>query len=133
MQWVNTIIHPYISKTSEGQKYYYSDERSKLFGLKTRMQNSQVADRDGLLPEFRSALLPVRTVVRTQKFIGGEEPNYADICLFSAFLWMRASSPFYPKLLLKGDPVYQWRERMKSYFADALKNAVGFDDENAKL
>ncbi|KXS18249.1 glutathione S-transferase domain-containing protein [Gonapodya prolifera JEL478] len=141
VQWVNTIIHPFIGKfcsddarlhqSPEGQAYYYSEERSKLFGRK--MQNSQVADREALLPVFRASLLPVRAVLREQKFLGGDAPNYADICLFSAFLWCRAISSFYPKLLLPNDSVYAWRERMMDAYAGLARKSPGYDQVAPKL
>ncbi|KAJ3336404.1 hypothetical protein HDU93_002904 [Gonapodya sp. JEL0774] len=135
VQWVNTIIHPFISKfcsddarlhqSVEGQAYYFSEERSKLYGRK--MQNSQVADREALLPAFRSALMPVRAVLQNLKFLGGDRPNYADICLFSAFLWSRAISPFYPNLLLPDDSVFAWRERMMDAYGSLARKSPGYD------
>ncbi|KXS13755.1 glutathione S-transferase domain-containing protein [Gonapodya prolifera JEL478] len=135
VQWVNTIIHPFISKfcsddarlhqSLEGQAYYYSEERSKLYGRK--MQKSQVEDREALLPEFRAALQPARAVLRDQKFLGGDRPNYADICLFSSFLWSRAISSFYPNLLLPHDSVFAWRERMMDAYGGLARKSPGYD------
>ena len=56
----------------------------------------------------------MRLTLRTQAFLGGETPNYADYIVFGPFQWARVVSPF--KLLAEDDPVYAWRERLLDAF-----------------
>jgi glutathione S-transferase len=82
------------------------------------------ADRDHRVIGFRQSLEPFRTTLKTQPFIGGEAPNYADYLRSGGFMWARSTSPF--KLLSNDDPIAFWRERLLARFEDA-RNAPGYD------
>ena len=69
-----------------------------------------MAGRDKSVEGFRRALDPMRLTLKTQAYLGGETPNYADYIVFGAFQWARVVSPF--KLLAENDPVYAWREKL---------------------
>jgi glutathione S-transferase len=69
-------------------------------------------DRDKEVAKFRRSLDPLRLTLRTQAFLGGDAPNYADYIVFGGFQWARVTSPF--RLLEDKDLVYAWRERLKS-------------------
>ena len=36
----------------------------------------------------------MRLTLKTQPYLGGEKPNYADYIVFGAFQWARVVSPF---------------------------------------
>jgi len=80
-----------------------------------------MADRDKAVEGFRKSLDPLRLTLKTQAFLGGAAPNYADDIVFGAFQWARVVSPF--KLLAEDDPVYAWRERLLDAF-DGLARKV---------
>jgi hypothetical protein len=82
------------------------------------------ADRDQRVNGFRQSLEPLRTTLKTQSFVGGESPNYADYIVLGGFMWARSTSRF--KLLAKDDPVALWRARLLDRFEDA-RNAPGYD------
>ena len=82
------------------------------------------ADRDQRVNGFRQSLDLLRATLKTQPFVGGEAPNYADYIVLGGFMWARSTSPF--KLLSKDDPVALWRERLLDRFEDARK-APGYD------
>jgi glutathione S-transferase len=84
-----------------------------------------VAARDTSVDGFRRALDPLRLTLRTQPFLGGEAPNYADYIVFGAFQWARVVSPF--KLLAENDPVYAWRERLLDAFDGMARKSPGYD------
>ena len=76
------------------------------------------------LPPFRAALSPVRAVLEKHPYLGGQQPSFADYCLFGVFQWARAMSPI--ELLDAGDSVYAWRDRLLGAFdgfASRLKPA----------
>lgn len=100
---------------------YFRETREKQVGM-TLEQAS--ADRDTRVNAFRDFLDPLRFMLRTQPFVGGEAPNYSDYCVFGAFQWARCISPF--RLLAEDDAVFAWRERMLDAHGGLARNAVGY-------
>ena len=52
------------------------------------------AGRDNNVAAFRKSLDVMRFTLKTQPFLGGASPNYADYIMFGGFQWARAVSPF---------------------------------------
>jgi glutathione S-transferase len=82
------------------------------------------ADRDSKVEGFRKTLEPLRLMLRTQPFIGGDAPNYGDYIVFGAFQWARVVSPFC--LLMQDDPVHAWRERLLDAYGGVARKSPGF-------
>jgi glutathione S-transferase len=82
------------------------------------------AARDTSVEGFRRALDPLRLTLRSQPFLGGAAPNYADYVVFGGFQWARVVSPF--KLLADNDPVYTWREKLLDAFDGMARNSPGY-------
>ena len=53
-----------------------------------------VAGREKSVEGFRRTLEPMRLTLKTQAYLGGNAPNYADYIVFGAFQWARVVSPF---------------------------------------
>ena len=68
------------------------------------------ANRDRDIVAFRRLLDPARASLRSQLFLSGLKPSYADYILFSPFQWARIVSPF--QVLEADDALTPWRERM---------------------
>jgi glutathione S-transferase len=68
------------------------------------------ANRDKEIVAFRRLLDPARAILRSQSFLSGLKPAYADYILFSPFQWARIVSPF--PVLDADDALTAWRERM---------------------
>jgi glutathione S-transferase len=83
-----------------------------------------VAVRDKGVVNFRKSLDPLRLTLKTQSYLGGAAPNYADYIVFGGFQWARVVSPF--KLLEADDPVYAWRERLLDAFDGLARKSPGF-------
>jgi len=73
---------------------------------------------------FRKSLDPMRLTLKTQAYLGGDAPNYADYIVFGGFQWARVVSEF--KLLKDDDPLYAWRERLLDAFGGMARNSPGF-------
>jgi glutathione S-transferase len=101
---------------------YFRQTREARFG---KPLEEVVAARDTSVEGFRRALDPLRLTLRTQPFLGGEAPNYADYIVFGAFQWARVVSPF--KLLTENDPVYAWREKLLDAFDGMARKSPGYD------
>jgi glutathione S-transferase len=68
------------------------------------------ANRDKEIVALRRLLDPARAILRSQLFLSGSKPSYADHILFSPFQWARIVSPF--QVLEPDDALVAWRERM---------------------
>ena len=101
---------------------YFRQSREARFG---KPLEEVTAARDTTVESFRRALDPLRLTLRTQPYLGGAAPNYADYIVFGAFQWARVVSPF--KLLAGNDPVYAWREKLLDAFDGVARNSPGYD------
>ena len=100
---------------------YFRKTREARFG---KPLEEVVAGRDTSVEVFRKALEPMRLTLKTQAYLGGTKPNYADYIVFGAFQWARVVSPF--KLLAEDDPVYAWRERLLDAFDGMARKSPGY-------
>jgi len=112
-------IHDHLRPTDQ---IYFRQSREARF-KKTLEEVAANRDRDVLT--FRKSLDPLRLTLRSQPFIGGEQPNYADYIVFGPFQWARAISEF--QLLEPDDPVYAWRERLLDAFSGMARNSAGYN------
>jgi glutathione S-transferase len=100
---------------------YFRKSREARFG---KSLEQVVAARDSAVTGFRKSLDPMRLTLRTQPYLGGARPNYADYIVFGGFQWARAVSPF--KLLEAGDPIYAWREKLLDAFDGLARSSTGY-------
>jgi glutathione S-transferase len=100
---------------------YFRASREARFG---KPLEEVVAGRDKTVEGFRRALDPMRLTLKTQPYLGGNAPSYADYIVFGPFQWARVVSPF--KLLAENDPVYAWRERLLDAFDGMARQSPGY-------
>ncbi len=99
---------------------YFRKSREARFG---RSLEEVMAARDQAVVSFRKSLEPLRQTFKTQPFIGGDSPDYADYIVFGGFQWARVVSPF--KLLEESDSVHAWRERLLDAFDGLARKSPG--------
>jgi glutathione S-transferase len=107
----------------EGDRTYFRESREKRLG---KTLEAFVADRDERVAAFRASLTPLRLTLKTQPFLGGETPLYADYAVFGPFQWARCVGPF--ALLADDDPVTVWRGRMLDLFGGLARQAPAYGD-----
>jgi glutathione S-transferase len=100
---------------------YFRTSREVRLGRKLE---DAAAERDQTVVAFRQSLEPLRQTLKTQLYLGGAVPNYADYIVFGGFQWARVVSPF--KLLDAGDPIYAWRERLLDAFDGLARKSAGY-------
>jgi glutathione S-transferase len=100
---------------------YFRRTREARFG---KPLEEVVAGRDKSVENFRRGLEPLRQTLKTQAYLGGAAPNYADYIVFGGFQWARVVSPF--KLLAENDPLYAWRERLLDAFEGMARKSPGY-------
>jgi glutathione S-transferase len=130
VDWTDTVLHgalirlvvlDILKHCHEKDRDYFRKSREERFGVPLE---TIVADREARLPALRDILSPLRLTVRTQPFLGGDRPLYADYTVFGAFQWARAISDF--KLLAADDPVFAWRGRMLALFDGLAGKSKGY-------
>jgi glutathione S-transferase len=100
---------------------YFRESREARFG---KPLEEVVAGRDRAVEDFRTSLAPMRLTLKTQPYLGGAAPNYADYIAFGPFQWARVVSPF--KLLADNDPIYAWREKLLDAFDSMARQSPGY-------
>jgi glutathione S-transferase len=66
----------------------------------------------------------MRLTLKTQPFLAGDAPAYADYIVMGGLQWARCISEI--KLLKPDDAVAQWRDRMLALFDGMPAKAVGY-------
>jgi glutathione S-transferase len=103
------IIRDIFDIIDPNDRAYFRSSREARFG--TSLEAIQ-AGRDDRLPAFRELLQPVRLALRSQPWLGGASPSYADCIVAGTFMWPRCVSRF--TLLDSTDPVATWLDRVLS-------------------
>jgi glutathione S-transferase len=111
-------IHSHLRPADQA---YFRQTREARFN---KTLEEVAATRDQGVGAFRKSLDPMRLTLKTQPFLGGAAPNYADYIVFGAFQWARATSQF--QLLATDDLVYAWREKMLDAFGGMARNSPGY-------
>lgn len=116
---IELIVHDIYLQLDEGDKPYFRSTREKRFG---RALEEVQAGRATRLAELRKLFQPLRQVLGTQKWFGGDTPLYADYIVFGAFQWPRVASSF--PLLADDDPISPWFERCLDLFDGLGRHAA---------
>ncbi len=128
--WADRSLHPTIAPLvitdilahlDEKDRPYFRASREKVFG---RRLEEVAADRDTRVHAFRQTLEPLRTILRTQPFIAGDVPAYADYIPFGSLQWARTISPF--QMLEPDDPVHAWRDRLLDAFGGLARDVPSY-------
>lgn len=125
--WTDTVLQSGIARLiiadvwsclAEQDKAYFRTSREERFGAELEaIQSTREAD----VADFCRSLLPLRTTLATQAYLGGSTASYADYIVFGGFQWARATSGF--ELLEASDAVALWRERMLDLFDGLARTA----------
>jgi glutathione S-transferase len=115
-RWCESQVHPAlvrliiadIAKIIDPKDVaYFRESREKMLGAKLE---DYVAPREENLRQLQAVLTPLRLTVKDLRFLGGEQPAYADYIVFGALQWARCASPL--QLLDDEDPITEWFGRM---------------------
>ena len=115
------IIADIPNNLEEVDAAYFRKSREARFG---KGLEAVQASRDTGIVAFRKSLEIMRQTFKTQPFLGGQAPNYADYIVFGGFQWARVVSPF--KLLEADDPVHAWREKLLDAFDGMARKSPGY-------
>ena len=106
--WFRCYIVDYHDLSFPVDREYVRWSREDWF-LQGQKIEDVSAGRDERLPLVPAQLEPFRAMMKDQRWIGGDTPNYADFAALSIFLWT-ASVATVP-CLHDDDPLRDWIER----------------------
>ncbi|HYW92691.1 MAG TPA: glutathione S-transferase N-terminal domain-containing protein [Gammaproteobacteria bacterium] len=118
--WADTAINPVILRLVILDLFRHVDPADQDYFRRTREERlgdtleNLHATRDRHIPAFRAALRPLETLLKSQAFVSGEAPAYADFIVFGTFQWARLTSPL--DLTAETPAIRTWRERMLDLF-----------------
>ncbi|WP_176083233.1 glutathione S-transferase family protein [Martelella sp. HB161492] len=113
--WSLTTLHPAVTKIAVKDIHdmlgpvdqaYFRESREKRLG----MTLEEVATgREAEAEQFGGKLQPLRQMLKSQPFIGGATPLFADYIVFGALHWLAMTARI--KVMDPNDPVTAWYER----------------------
>jgi glutathione S-transferase len=112
------IVRDLLDVVAPQDRAYFRESREARFGMTLEAVQQ---GRETRAADFRASLVPVRTVLGKQAWLGGEAPSYADYIVFGSLQWPHCASRF--ELLERDDPIARWRERMFDLFGGLGRNA----------
>jgi glutathione S-transferase len=115
------IIADIVKQLGPDDAAYFRKSREARFN---KTLEEIAAGRDAAVVGFRKSLEPMRLALKSQPFLGGTAPNYADYIVFGGFQWARAVSDF--ALLERDDPIHSWRDRLLDAFDGLARKSVGY-------
>ncbi len=125
--WSQSQLHPAIGALAMkdihdilapvDQKYFRTKRQSQ-FGITLEELHGM---RDGRAGNVNKALLPLKLMLKGQKFIGGETPLFADYIVFGALQWMRMTCTL-DALASEGE-VQEWLERLLDMYGGMGRKA----------
>jgi glutathione S-transferase len=113
--WALTTLHPQVAVIAveeicnmldSDDQTYFRTSRENMF-KKTLEQVSE--GKSGVAEGFPDKLKPLRHMLNSQSFIGGDQPLFADYIVFGALQWARICSN--TQILPEGDAVTEWFNR----------------------
>ncbi|MFS8184862.1 glutathione S-transferase family protein [Pseudovibrio denitrificans] len=126
--YCKTVLHPTLAVIavmdmynimSDADRAYFRTAREKRFGMPLE---DVYANRDAELATLPEKLNPVRDLLATQDWLGGEKAMHADYVLFGTLQWCNVccADPFFAAT----DPVQMWFERMLDLHGGVGRKAV---------
>lgn len=100
------IVMDIHNRLAPADQVYFRQSREKRFGMSLE---AYAAKAEAELAGFGARLEPIRHVLKSQNFLGGDRPLFADYIVMGAFFWAGAVSP--RMLLAAGDLVQDWLAR----------------------
>lgn len=128
--WCTQAINPLIFRIilpdlfghlHEKDKAYFRESREKMIGMTLE---EIAAPNEATINALRTALSPMRELLKHQPYLSGEQPYFADYIVFAQFQWARSVCPI--QLLAQDDLVYQWRDRLLNAFDGYAHNTLGY-------
>ena len=125
--WADLVLAPALfplaawyvhSCLGAADQAYFRQTREPRLGMTLEAARDAAPAR---LAPLRASLAPLRRVLETQSFLGGEAPSYADYAVFGMFQWVRCAGV--PEVLAEDDPLVGWRAAVLGLFGGLAERA----------
>ena len=105
--WFQAFIVDYRDRSLPQDHQYVTESRERMLGGR-KLEEVSIEGK-AKLAQVPPTLEPFRQMLSQNKWLGGEEPNYADYRALSVFLWTGsvAATP----VLTEDDPLRDWIDR----------------------
>jgi glutathione S-transferase len=122
-----TTIHPAVTAIAltdihnmlaPADQAYFRKSREAMFG---KALEEVFPDREAAIAAFPDKLRPLRHMLRSQAFIGGDSPLFGDYIVFGALQWLKVATGSVH--LPADDPALEWFERCLDLY-DGLGRTV---------
>lgn len=104
--WMSCYIKNYRDWSVPEDHAYVTESRERMFGRKIE---DIVVGREDRLPQVPPKLELLRGILKEHKWLGGEQPNYADYRALAVFLFCASVADTPP--LTADDPLRDWIDR----------------------
>ena len=127
-QWASTVLSKHIpgilildlyNVIAEQDKAYFRSSREARIG---KSLEEFAATPEIHIQGLQAELAFVRELLANKNYLGGDKPDYSDICLLGTFLWIATSGT--PDFLEKDDVVYAWYQRMLSDYSEVIPKSI---------
>ena len=118
--WCDQTLHPFLRSTfllviydaaADKDRAYFRESREKTFG---GTLEELVMERLAGLKALAQALQPAEATLNVSRWLAGEEPSYADYCLFGSLQWGHVLSK--EPIVSPDSAVGRWFERVLDLF-----------------
>lgn len=106
--WFRCYILDYHDLSLPCDREYVRWSREQWFLGGQKLEDVQ-AGREDRLPQISPTLEPFRQLLRETKWLGGDQPNFADYTALAVFLWTASVARIPP--LAGDDPMRDWLDR----------------------
>ncbi|MDX2369486.1 MAG: glutathione S-transferase N-terminal domain-containing protein [Colwellia sp.] len=127
-QWASTSLSKHIPGILILDLYNAIADQDKEYFRRTREERiGTTLEAFAATPEkhiqgLQAELASVRGILATQNYLGGDKPDYSDICLLGTFLWIATSGT--TEFLEKDDVVYAWYQRVLSDYSEVIPKSI---------
>lgn len=117
---IKVVVGEVYRSVQPADREYYRESRTQRLGMSIEeFTAAPVAER---ITALRTALEPLRAVLKDQPFLSGAAPLYADYVGAGFLMWWRAVSP--ERVFEKDDPLVPWFERMLALYPRIAKDST---------
>jgi glutathione S-transferase len=126
--WVSTALSKHVpgilildlyNVIADQDKDYFRTTRENKIG---KNLEDFAANPEKHIQGLQAELSPVRELLATQNYLGGESPDYRDICLLGTFMWV--ATLVTTEFLEKDDVVYAWYQRVLNDYSAVIPKSV---------
>ena len=105
--WFRCYIQDYRDLSLPQDHEYVTKSRENM--LEGRKLEDVQAGREDRLPQILPTLEPFRAILKENKWLGGDKPNYADYRALAVFLWTGSVARTPP--MTEDEPLRDWLDR----------------------